>query len=86
MEKLKANSLERSKLSKNQMGQVQGGAAEGTTCSCSCYYRNVGGSSIADNGKANFAGGLNSVIKTADAALYVSDGKGGCYDFWRDGR
>lgn len=82
MKSMKINQLERCAISDNEMRNIHGGQ----TCGCSCYYRNVGGSSINANGSANWAGSKNSPIKTADAALMVPDGKGGCYDFWRTGK
>mgnify|MGYP004452727025 FL=1 len=78
MKSIKINHIESASLSKAEMAHTKGG----NVCNCSCYYRNVGGSSIEDNGHANWTGNKNSVEKTADAALMIDDGNGGCRDFW----
>ncbi len=53
----------------------------GKTCSCACYYRNVGGSSIADNREANYAGGLHSPQITSDMEIKADLSEGGT-DIW----
>ena len=78
MKSLKLNTIESCKLTQKAMDCVKGG----NVCNCSCYYRNVGGSSIEANGQANWAGNKDSIHKTADAVLMVDDGNGGCRDFW----
>ena len=78
MKKIKLTNLEARNLSNQEMSSVIGG----NVCNCACYHRNTGDSSIQDNGTANWAGGLNSTHDTADSALMVDDGEGGCYDFW----
>ncbi len=78
MKSLKVNQIEAARLSKAEMSRTKGG----NVCNCSCYYRNVGGSSIEANGQANWAGNKDSIHKTADAVMMVDDGNGGCRDFW----
>lgn len=80
MKSIKVNQLEKNNLSENEMQSVKGG----NVCKCSCYYRNVGGSSIEANGPANWVGNKNSIHNTADAAIMVDDGNGGCHDFWKN--
>jgi hypothetical protein len=78
MKTLKENTMERNRLSVAEASQVLGG----NVCSCSCYYRNVGGSSIEANGGANWQGNKHSVVYTSDAAIMIDDGKGGYTNFW----
>lgn len=78
MKSLKLNQIEKETLSNQELSQIKGG----NSCRCACYYRNVGGSSIADNGTANWREGRNSVHYTNDEAIMLSDGEGGCYNFW----
>jgi len=78
MKLLKVNQIEAASLSKTEMGRAKGG----NVCNCSCYYRYVGGSSIEANGQANWTGNKKSVHITADAAIMVDDGNGGCRNFW----
>lgn len=79
MKSLKLNLIEKERLSKKEMSEMFGG----NVCNCGCYYRDSGGSSIEANGSANWSGNKSSYIMTADAALMIDDGKGGCVDFWR---
>lgn len=44
------------KLNKKELKKIKGGF-----CGCACYYANCGGSSSADNGSANNAGGKISL-------------------------
>ena len=55
MKSLKLNSLESRNLSKRELSFAIGGRQ----CTCSCYYANNNGSSIEDNGNANFDLGPN---------------------------
>ena len=67
MKSIKINHIESASLSKAEMAHTK----EGNVRNCSCYYRNVGGFSIEDNGHANWTGNKNSVEKPADAALMI---------------
>lgn len=78
MKSIKVNHIQSVHLSKSEMSSTKGG----NTCNCSCYYRNVGGSSIEANGQANWTGNKNSIHNTADSALMVDDGNGGCRNYW----
>ncbi|GHV34153.1 hypothetical protein FACS1894178_1100 [Bacteroidia bacterium] len=59
MKNLKLNKLEERNLSEKQMNHIKGGSP-GDCCGCGCAYENQGGASVAANGNANQAGGLNS--------------------------
>ena len=58
MKSLKLNNLEYSSLNEKEMKHVIGG----TVCSCGCCYAGQGESSSNENGWANNAGGLDSIL------------------------
>lgn len=60
---------ESSTLDSKEMLSIQGGK----TCGCACYYRNAGGSSVADNRDANYAGGLHSPQYPVDIKTDIPD-------------
>lgn len=78
MNNLKLSNFEKNALSQKEQQSIHGG----NTCTCACYYRYVGGSSIADNGSANWQGNKHSVHHTRDEAIMIDDEKGGCVNFW----
>lgn len=55
--KLKLNQIEKSEMENREMNNLKGG---GDSCSCGCHYASTGGSSYADNRKANWTGGQTS--------------------------
>lgn len=72
MKKLKLNKLSDHLFDKRQMSSIKGGAAPGSgscKCTCACAYANQGGSSRADNGAANYAGGLYSVFPLPEVEI-----------------
>ncbi len=70
MKRIKLNRIEVDILSAKEMNVVKGG----TSCACSCYYAESGGSSIDANGDANAAlgggssteGGIESLLEKTD--------------------
>jgi natural product precursor len=74
LKKIKFNQIAKEEISRNQMYSLVGGInkekdddkdkCDGIvvypTCSCACAYCDQGGSSTAQNGSANHAGGLHS--------------------------
>lgn len=83
MKILNMNVAEESILSAKETSAIIGGRS----CTCSCYYRYVGGSSIEDNRNANYAGGengLESVHHTADEQNMADHPDGGTY-VWGEG-
>ena len=83
MEKLKLNSLEKNILSARNMNFLKGGDNDGSKgCACSCYYRNVGGSSIEANAMANYRIPANSTVTTKDQVVAIADENGNVVDFW----
>lgn len=66
MKNLKLNKLEQNQLSAQDMHSINGG---GDNCGCSCYYRDKGGSSIADNSTANILSG--SISKEGEILIYT---------------
>ncbi|MDR2651895.1 MAG: TIGR04149 family rSAM-modified RiPP [Prevotellaceae bacterium] len=59
MKSIKLNKLAKNTMEEKEMHHIKGGHPG---CSCSCYYEGNGGSSVNDNGMANYEGGLNSPI------------------------
>jgi len=78
MRKIKLNKLTKREMSISQQSQVLGGRG----CTCSCYYKNSpGGSSVANNGKANFKlGDEGGHSINGDNKNYKIDEEG----FWRN--
>ncbi|MEG1586768.1 MAG: TIGR04149 family rSAM-modified RiPP [Bacteroidales bacterium] len=58
MKNLKANQIEKNRLSEKEMGHLTGG--ESGMCGCGCAYEGKGGSSTMDNGLANADLGLDT--------------------------
>ena len=42
----------------------------GSWCSCACAYADSGGSSITDNGRANYSGGVAGYFSPGDPRLH----------------
>jgi len=57
MKKIKLNVLKNDVISSKEMSSLKGG----NNCGCSCFYKDRGGSSVADNQSANWNGNLESV-------------------------
>ena len=58
--RLKLNALSEMNLTDRKMNDVRGGDS---SCSGSCYYANSGGSSSANNAKANYALRLQNFLR-----------------------
>jgi natural product precursor len=59
LNKIKLNKLSSEKMTNRDLGMLRGGGDNGD-CVCGCRYSNDGGSSNADNGNANNAGGYQT--------------------------
>jgi natural product precursor len=60
MKKFNLSGLERSNVSRKQMNRLRGGYEVGD-CTCGCLYEGQpGGSTLQDNGDANYDGGFHT--------------------------
>lgn len=76
MKILNMNVAEESILSAKETSAIIGGRS----CGCSCYYRNVGGSTIEANRNANYSGGSNGLYSkqiTKDMQIMADYPEGG---------
>jgi natural product precursor len=67
LKKLKLNALNEQDLAEKQMNALRGG----TTCYCSCYWANQGGSSYSANTNANYNIGSNGGYSTNGCNQYA---------------
>lgn len=58
MKTLKANRIEKERLSDKEKSRILGGTPSAGMCGCGCKYENSGGSSSVDNGLANADAGI----------------------------
>jgi natural product precursor len=72
LSKLKLSAFREQNLVEKQMNALRGGRY----CSCSCYYANSGGSSVANNMGANYNIGDDGGASVNGCNCYIT------YDYW----